>query len=310
MILDPITSAGMPLSVKAVIHDGRGRVLLQQRDENPAIMESGRWGLFGGQVEKGETLDVALARELSEELNSSVGRVKSEMFRASRGTFGIVNVVFLLECTEPDRSFKLQEGQAYGWFALDELVELPLSVLVFRHLSHFLRELAPIDTGVEARLEQALLRHCRLRKKNDRVYYASGTPATLDMQSMLMLKELAAYRSLPMARVCLHQSDDEPIHEMLMLHTRPQTVGPLKQDKSSLSYHMLDGAADFRLHDDRGARTWESRLDSDNNFCARSLRLDAHVFRSMQTVSQYAVFLEVAGGPFKDNDTVWLNAKN
>lgn len=310
MTLAPTFSAGMPLSVKAVIHDQRGRVLLQKRDDNPEIMEPGRWGLFGGQVENGESLDVALARELREELSSSVGFSKGEIFRASRGTFGIVNVVFLMECTEPENSLALKEGQAYGWFALDEIVELPLSILVARHLSHFLRALAPIDTGVEARLEQALLRHCHLLKKNNRVYYASGTPAALNMQSMLLIKELAAYRELPMARICLHSSDDEPIHEMLMLHTRPQIVGPLKQDKSSLSYHMLDGAADFRLHDDQGGRTWESRLDTDNNFCARSLRLDARVFRSMQTISPYAIFLEVAGGPFKDNDTVWLNSKN
>jgi 8-oxo-dGTP diphosphatase len=310
MIADTSATAGMPLSAKAVIHDQRGRVLLQKRDNNPAIMEPGCWGLFGGQVESGESLDVALARELREELSSSVGRVKGELFRASRGTYGIVNVVFLMECAAPDESFELKEGQAYGWFALDELVELPLSVLVFRHLSHLLRALAPIDTGVEARLEQALLRHCRLHKKNDRVYYASSTPAALNMQSMFLIKELAAYRELPMARVCLHHSDEEPIHEMLMLHTRPQSVGPLKQDKSSLSYHMLDGTADFRLHDNQGARIWESRLDSENNFCSRSLRLDARVFRSMQTVSPYAIFLEVAGGPFKDNDTVWLNAKN
>lgn len=299
-----------PFSVKAVIHDGRGRILLQKRDDNVAIMEPGRWGLFGGQVEAGETLNAALVRELDEELNSGVGCVEREIFRADRGTFGIINVVYLMRCTEPADSFRLDEGQGYGWFSLDELVELPLSVLVFQHLSHFLRALAPMDAGVESRLEQALIRHCRLHKKNDRVYYASGTPAALDMQSMLMIKELAAYRELPMARVCLHQTDDEPIHEMLMMHTRPQVVGPLKQNKSSLSYHMLDGVADFRLHNDQGVCTWESRLDSDNNFCPRSLRLNASEFRSMQTVSPYAIFLEVAGGPFKDNDTVWLNPKN
>jgi len=162
MMSNQSADAGTPLSVKAIIHDKRGRILLQKRDDNPAIMEPGCWGLFGGQVETGETLDVALVRELREELNSRVGDVKREIFRASRGTFGIINVVFLMECTESEETFVLNEGQAYGWFSLDELVELPLSVLVIRHLSHLLRALAPIDTGVEARLEQALLRHCRV----------------------------------------------------------------------------------------------------------------------------------------------------
>jgi len=302
--------ATLPLSVKVVIYDERGRILLQKRDDNPAIMEPGRWGLFGGQVETGETLDIALVRELREELNSRVGNVRREIFRASPGTFGITNVVFLMKYTEVDETFVLNEGKAYGWFSLDELVELPLSALVFAHLSHLLRALVPIDDGVEARLEEALLKHCRLRKKNDRVYYASDKPVELDMQSMLMIKELAVYRELPIARVCLHTSDHEPIHEMLMLHTRPQTVGPLKQNKSSLSYHMLDGSADIRLHDNQGACTWKLRLDSNDNFSPRSLRLDASVFRSMQITSPYAIFLEVAGGPFKDSDTEWLKPKN
>jgi len=306
MICNQITNLGKPLSVKAVIYDKHGRILLQKRDDNPTIMEPGRWGLFGGQVEVGETLHAALVRELREELNSIVGIIKSEIFRASRNTFGIVNVVFLVECSEPDDSFILSEGQAYGWFSIEELIGLPLSLLVSHYFSHFLRAIAPIDTGVEGRFEQSLLRHCRLRKKNDRVYYASGTPAALDMQSIMMIKELAAYRELPMARICLHISDQEPIHEMLMLHTQPQIIGPLKQDKSSLSYHMIDGEANLRLHDNQGVCTSESRLDSNDNFSARSLRLDAKLFRTMQTVSPYAIFLEVAGGPFKDNDTVWL----
>ena len=150
MISNQNNDLSKPLSVKAVVHDKRGRILLQKRDDNPAIMEPGRWGLFGGQLENGETLEFALARELKEELNSSVGIIKNEIFRASSGTFGIVNVVILMECFEPDQSFILNEGQAYGWFYLDELVELPLSVLVFQHLSNFLRLLAPIDSGVEA----------------------------------------------------------------------------------------------------------------------------------------------------------------
>lgn len=296
-----------PVSVKAVIHDGRGRILLQKRDDDAAIIEPGRWGLFGGLVEAGETPENALTRELHEELGSRVGDIERELYRTERGPFGIINVIYLVPCTEAADSFTLHEGQAFGWFGLDELVGLPVSVLISRHLSQILRALAKTNGATESRLEQALLKRCNLRKKNDRVYYATGAPAGMDLQSMILMKELAAYRDLPLCRVCLHASDNEPIHEMLMMHTRPQLVGPLKQNKSSLSYHMLDGAADIRLYDEQGACLQYMHLDSDDSFCRCSLRLDANVFRSMKTVTPYAIFLEVAGGPFKDDDTVWFD---
>lgn len=58
-------------SVSAVIWDGDGRVLLQQRSD------SGQWGLPGGSVEIGESVTDAIAREVREEtgLTVRVGRL-------------------------------------------------------------------------------------------------------------------------------------------------------------------------------------------------------------------------------------------
>ncbi len=44
-----------------------GRVLLQMRDDVPHIAAPGKWGLFGGGIEDGETPHVAVVRELEEE---------------------------------------------------------------------------------------------------------------------------------------------------------------------------------------------------------------------------------------------------
>jgi len=45
-----------------------GRYLMQQRDQKPGIFYPGHWGLFGGGIESGETAEMALRRELHEEL--------------------------------------------------------------------------------------------------------------------------------------------------------------------------------------------------------------------------------------------------
>lgn len=46
--------------------DSRGWVLLQERDEHPAI-DPEKWGLVGGHVDAGEDVEAAAYRELAEE---------------------------------------------------------------------------------------------------------------------------------------------------------------------------------------------------------------------------------------------------
>lgn len=49
-----------------VLVDGRGWLLLQERDANPVI-DPEKWGLVGGHVEEGEDYESAAYRELEEE---------------------------------------------------------------------------------------------------------------------------------------------------------------------------------------------------------------------------------------------------
>lgn len=46
-----------------------GKFLMQLRDNIPNIFYPGVWAFFGGHIEPGETAEVALKRELAEEIN-------------------------------------------------------------------------------------------------------------------------------------------------------------------------------------------------------------------------------------------------
>ncbi len=52
----------------AILHQDQ-RFLLQLRDDLPNIFYPGHWALFGGHIEAGESSDVAIQRELLEEIN-------------------------------------------------------------------------------------------------------------------------------------------------------------------------------------------------------------------------------------------------
>lgn len=56
----------MPRFASVLLVDRRGWVLLQERDEHPAI-DPDRWGFVGGHLDEGEEFEPAAYRELAEE---------------------------------------------------------------------------------------------------------------------------------------------------------------------------------------------------------------------------------------------------
>jgi 8-oxo-dGTP diphosphatase len=59
----------MKVSVAIAILTREDKFLMQLRDDIPGIAYPGCWGLFGGHVEPGETPEIAVAREILEEIN-------------------------------------------------------------------------------------------------------------------------------------------------------------------------------------------------------------------------------------------------
>ena len=59
----------MPYEVALAMLQRNGLWLLQLRDDIEGILYPGQWALFGGHLDSGETPEVALRRELEEEIN-------------------------------------------------------------------------------------------------------------------------------------------------------------------------------------------------------------------------------------------------
>jgi 8-oxo-dGTP pyrophosphatase MutT (NUDIX family) len=55
----------------AILHRD-DKFLMQLRDPIPTILYPGHWGLFGGHIEPGETPEIAVERELLEEINYKI----------------------------------------------------------------------------------------------------------------------------------------------------------------------------------------------------------------------------------------------
>ena len=125
------------LVVAVALFDHRERLLLQQR--LPGKRHEGMWEFPGGKVEDGETPGAALVREIAEELDLALDekQLKPCLFAEESGDPAIV--LNLYTSRQPVSGPRGLDGQAWGWFSLEEAAELQLAPMDRKLLSQLAR---------------------------------------------------------------------------------------------------------------------------------------------------------------------------
>jgi len=114
------------VTVPFVVHDGKGRVLLQKRSKN-CRDEHGRWDVGGGSMEFGENWEEAVRREVKEELGAEPLKVEFlHAFNALRDNNGTpthwVALVHAVEVNpEEVKIIETDKIDEIGWFTMDSL---------------------------------------------------------------------------------------------------------------------------------------------------------------------------------------------
>lgn len=95
-----------------------GKLLLQLRDDIPGIAYPGCWALFGGHIEPGETQEIALRRELQEEIGYDVPSV----YKFGCYTdVAVIRHVFYAQLSVDVKDLVLKEGWDMGLLTPDEI---------------------------------------------------------------------------------------------------------------------------------------------------------------------------------------------
>ena len=105
--------------VAIAILERRGKFLMQLRDDVPGIVYPGHWGLFGGHIEPGEDADMAVRRELLEEI-CYVPPGGLTKFCCEEGEISIRHVYYGVLAVEP-QDLVLCEGWDLALLTPDEI---------------------------------------------------------------------------------------------------------------------------------------------------------------------------------------------
>lgn len=108
---------GLTLGVQGIVTNGAGEVLLIQQTYAPG------WRFAGGGVERGETAEAALARELIEEAGIEItARPELLSVHSNHERFpGDHVLIYRIEAWRPCRATARGEVAAVGWFPPDAL---------------------------------------------------------------------------------------------------------------------------------------------------------------------------------------------
>jgi 8-oxo-dGTP pyrophosphatase MutT (NUDIX family) len=139
--------------VNAIPLNPEGKILLQQRDDRPDLSFPGCWTTFGGAVEEGETPDEAIRRELLEEIElelpMKLWRVDDYHIERSGQKIVYKSHTYVGRIDRAAAEIKLNEGQALGYFGLEDLDNLKIGFDFERIFREFFAALAdgtlPLD---------------------------------------------------------------------------------------------------------------------------------------------------------------------
>jgi 8-oxo-dGTP pyrophosphatase MutT (NUDIX family) len=104
----------------AVIVDSDNKILLLKRSSKPNIWQPSKWALVGGEIEKGETPQQAIEREIKEETNLDINKF-TKSFSIQKNPDSIEHVFACRYDGDPTDIRLNEENSNYGWYDIDEM---------------------------------------------------------------------------------------------------------------------------------------------------------------------------------------------
>lgn len=137
-----------------------------------------------------------------------------------------------------------------------------------------------------------------VREEKEGVYVVRDTLKGVAWSQIAPLKKAAKKSAAKRARICLHQSPSENIHEMLIALHKGTYIRPHRHEKKVESYLVLEGKADLVFFTETGEVKSVVRMGDPSTKSTFFNRVPNRVFHMFVPRSEYFVFKETTNGPF------------
>ena len=142
-------------------------------------------------------------------------------------------------------------------------------------------------------------------KYNNEVEINQKDLFTIDKSWINRIKILAKKNHSGKYRTCIHKSEQDSLHEMLIVHTSGAYVRPHKHRTNSESLQIIEGDATAIIFNNDGSINQAFKVgapDSNNTFY---YKMDNNIFHMLLIASNFLVFKETTKGPFNRNNTIF-----
>jgi len=144
-----------------------------------------------------------------------------------------------------------------------------------------------------------------LEKQNSEVEFNRKDLLTINSDWIDRIKVLAKKNDSNKYRTCIHFSDKDHVHEMLVAHTSKTYVRPHKHRIHGESLQIVEGEATSIVFNDDGTIKYAFEVGEPSSNKTFYYSMKKAVFHMLYIHSEYLIFKETTKGPFIRNDTVF-----
>jgi cupin fold WbuC family metalloprotein len=145
----------------------------------------------------------------------------------------------------------------------------------------------------------------KTKKINAEVLFPDEKIVHLDYTDIQNITQKAEENERKRIRICAHQTTEDRLHEMIIVHTKDTYVWPHKHLNKSESFHVIEGRADVVIFDEDGEITRVIQMGDYRSGLCFYYRIADPLFHTLLIYSDKLVFHEATNGPFNHADSAY-----
>ena len=144
-----------------------------------------------------------------------------------------------------------------------------------------------------------------MKNKNNEYEYLNSDIYFLDNKQIKILKDKAKNNESGKYRICMHKSENDDIHEMIIVHMSKTYIRPHKHLTNFESLQFIDGSGTVVFFDNEGNIKNSFLAGSKNLKSIIYYKIPEDLYHMLIVNSKYLVFKETTKGPFIRSNTVF-----